>query len=178
MPNFPAPDSSSTGGAAEASTPARRTVVRGIAAAGILGAGGALLSACGGEDAAPSTGAAPATTPAPGSPAPSASSSAPATGAPAAETVIAADKVPVGGGVIVESRGVVVTQPEAGTFKAFSSMCTHQRCPVTRVRDGLIECSCHGSTFAVADGSVRRGPATAPLPAEPVTVANGQIVKS
>src|SRR4051812_7372545 len=33
--------------------------------------------------------------------------------------------IPVNGGKIFEQQGVVVTQPAAGTYKAFSSVCTH-----------------------------------------------------
>ena len=34
-------------------------------------------------------------------------------------------EVPVGGGAIFKNEQVVVTQPAAGTFKAFSAVCTH-----------------------------------------------------
>jgi len=57
----------------------------------------------------------------------------------------------------------VVTQPVSGTFKAFSATCTHQGCAVSEVANGTINCPCHGSRFAVADGSVTAGPATTPL---------------
>ena len=46
--------------------------------------------------------------------------------------------VPVGGGVILTKDEVVVTQPEAGTFKAFSAVCTHQGCLV-----GLVDQRSH-----------------------------------
>ncbi|WP_285703148.1 Rieske (2Fe-2S) protein [Microtetraspora sp. NBRC 16547] len=67
--------------------------------------------------------------------------------------------IPVGGGVIVSAEKVVVVQPEAGTFKAYSAICTHEGCPVKRVRDGMIVCPCHNSKFAIADGSPKSGPA-------------------
>ena len=41
--------------------------------------------------------------------------------------------IPEGGGTIFADEGVVVTQPEAGDFKAFSAVCTHQKCTVTSV---------------------------------------------
>ncbi|MGI5487070.1 Rieske (2Fe-2S) protein [Microtetraspora malaysiensis] len=71
--------------------------------------------------------------------------------------------IPVGGGVIVKAEKVVVVQPEAGTFKAYRAICTHEGCPVKRVRDGLIVCPCHNSTFSIADGSPQKGPAKKPL---------------
>jgi Rieske Fe-S protein len=83
--------------------------------------------------------------------------------------------IPEGGGKIFKEQGVVVTQPTAGTFKAFSAKCTHQGCAVTGVADGVITCPCHNSTFSVSDGSVREGPATKPLPAERITVEGDSI---
>ncbi len=70
---------------------------------------------------------------------------------------------PVGGGKVFISPAVVVTQPAAGTFRAFSSICTHEGCPVAKVADGVIKCPCHGSEFSIADGSVKRSPAPSPL---------------
>ncbi|CAL9393097.1 Cytochrome b6-f complex iron-sulfur subunit [Streptomyces sp. enrichment culture] len=83
--------------------------------------------------------------------------------------------VPVGGGRILGAEEIVVTQPEEGRFKAFSAICTHQRCLVSEVADGTINCPCHGSRFRVADGSVERGPATRPLPEERITVDGNTI---
>ena len=83
--------------------------------------------------------------------------------------------IPVGGGTIFEDHEVVVTQPTEGEFKAFSSICTHQGCPVGRVEDGTIQCPCHGSKFAIADGSVTDGPATEPLPELPLSIEGEDI---
>jgi Rieske Fe-S protein len=83
------------------------------------------------------------------------------TGGAAAGVLATKADIPVGGGKIFkDGGGVVVTQPEAGKFKAFSSICTHQSCVVTDVAAGAINCKCHGSVFSAADGSVKNGPAT------------------
>jgi Rieske Fe-S protein len=91
---------------------------------------------------------------------PSASAQPPA-GPPPLATL---SSIPVGGGRIFGDQRVVVTQPQAGTVKAFSTTCTHSGCEVTAVADGTINCPCHGSKFAIADGSVADGPAPRPLP--------------
>ena len=83
--------------------------------------------------------------------------------------------IPEGGGKIFASQGVVVTQPTAGTYKAFSSKCTHQGCAVSSISNGVIVCPCHKSEFSVTDGSVKKGPATTGLPAEQITVSGDSI---
>lgn len=83
--------------------------------------------------------------------------------------------VPVGGGVVVGSADVVITQPSAGQFKAFSATCTHQGCTVADVSGGTINCGCHFSKFSASDGSVKNGPATQPLPEKKITVSGTTI---
>jgi Rieske Fe-S protein len=89
----------------------------------------------------------------------SGSSSTPAAGG---STVDIGD-IPVGGGVVLEGKQVVVTQPTAGTFKAFSAVCPHEGCLVASVADGTITCPCHMGQFSAVDGSVQGGPPPAPL---------------
>lgn len=85
-------------------------------------------------------------------------------------------EVPVGGGKVYQDQQVVVTQPSAGSFKAFTAICTHQGCLVGSVSDGAIHCPCHGSEFSISDGSVMEGPATNALATEAITVANGAVI--
>lgn len=104
-------------------------------------------------------------------------STAPSSAAAAAGGVLGpVTDVPVGDTKIFTDQKVVVTCPAAGTFKAFSAVCTHQGCVVNAVKDGVITCPCHGSQFNAADGSVKNGPAAAPLPAVAVTARDGQLV--
>jgi Rieske Fe-S protein len=90
----------------------------------------------------------------------------------AGQTLTPAADVPVGSATIVD--GTLITQPTAGVFKGFRARCTHAGCALA-VKNGGIECPCHGSKFAL-DGSVVHGPAVDPLVARPVMVQDGQIV--
>lgn len=71
--------------------------------------------------------------------------------------------VPLGSGTILTNAAFVITQPSSGQFKAFSSICTHMECPVSKIKGNEIVCNCHGSRFSITDGSVTNGPATRPL---------------
>lgn len=84
-------------------------------------------------------------------------------------------EIPVGGGKIIADQNVVVVRPDRSTVQAFSATCTHAGCRVTDVSDGTINCACHGSKFALSDGSVVGGPAPRPLPPAPVTVTGDTI---
>jgi Rieske Fe-S protein len=84
--------------------------------------------------------------------------------------------VPVGGGTIYQGEKVVVTQPSAGSYKAFTAICTHQGCLVSTVSDGAIHCPCHGSEFSISDGTVLQGPATEALATADITIANNAVI--
>jgi Rieske Fe-S protein len=103
---------------------------------------------------------------------------APPSGPPegAAAPLARAADVPIGGGTVLADRDVVITQPVSGQFRAFSATCTHQGCAVGDVSDGAINCHCHGSRFALADGAVVDGPAETPLPEREVTVSGEDIL--
>ncbi|MEU4116826.1 Rieske (2Fe-2S) protein [Kitasatospora sp. NPDC028055] len=86
-----------------------------------------------------------------------------------------ASAVPEGGGKVFREQKIVVTQPTAGQYKAFSAKCTHAGCIVDQVKNQQIQCPCHGSRFAIADGAVQDGPAPTPLPSYAVTVEGGNL---
>ncbi|HXL94493.1 MAG TPA: Rieske (2Fe-2S) protein [Streptosporangiaceae bacterium] len=118
--------------------------------------------------------------PGPAAPTPSAAmSSAPMTpaAAPASGTVLAAaGDIPVGGGKIFTAEKVVVTQPVADEYRAFSAVCTHVGCLVNQVANGTIDCPCHGSQFRITNGAVVTGPAMTPLPPKKIKVEAGKVV--
>jgi Rieske Fe-S protein len=91
---------------------------------------------------------------------------------------VATSAVPVGGGVIVDSGHVVVTQAASGSFRAFDATCTHAGCLVNNVSGGLIRCPCHGSEYSVTDGSVVAGPAPSALATIAVVVRAGYVVRA
>jgi Rieske Fe-S protein len=101
------------------------------------------------------------------------------TGGGAGTNVLAkTSDVPVGGGKILTDKKIVITQPSAGTFHAFTAVCTHQGCLVDSVGGGTIDCPCHGSKFSVNNGSVVNGPATSPLAAVSIKVKGSNIVQA
>ncbi|MEU2623806.1 Rieske (2Fe-2S) protein [Streptomyces sp. NPDC007157] len=153
--------------------PARRTIVAAAGAAGLAAA----LTACGSsDDSSDSTttnnaGGGSTTQDSNGSGGSTDTSTAAAGGAALAKTT----DIPEGGGTIYKDQAVVVTQPTSGTYKAFSTKCPHAGCAVSSVANGAIVCPCHGSQFAIADGSVKKGPATTGLTAANITVSGDQI---
>jgi Rieske Fe-S protein len=163
---------------------ARRSVLRGALALGAVGLGGA-LAGCGSSNSAShdtvSTGTGSAGTGGDtGATTPSAAPSAAATSAAPApagggQVLGPAAALVVGGGVVYDAAKVVVTQPTAGAYKAFTAVCTHQQCIVDNVEKGTINCACHGSKYSITDGSVVHGPATSPLAAKTVSVADGNV---
>ena len=152
----------------------RRTVLRAAGLAALTGGGVGLLGACSSDAADVAAPAAPGGA-ASASPSASASASSASPAAPSGPSVPVAD-VPVGGGVILEDAKYVVTQPTEGEFKAFSSICTHQGCPVSEISGDAIICKCHGSQFSIKDGSVLKKPAEAPLKEATAVVAGDSVV--
>jgi Rieske Fe-S protein len=156
---------------------ARRSVLAMAALAGAAGATAAMSGCQTYGAAAPAQPANPPAPAAPASPAPGEPAS-PAPGEPAEAAGPALAQladIPVGGGKVLADQQVVVTQPAAGTVKAFSAICTHAGCTVSDVSGGTINCACHGSKFRVADGSVAQGPAGRPLPPVAITTQGTAI---
>ena len=145
----------------------RRTI---LTAGGLVLAGGA-LAACGGADSTATEAATGA--PATGAPATPATES-PTT--PVSGALASVSEIPVGGGVIVPEPPIVITQPVAGTFKAFTAICPHQGCLVSEVAENQIVCPCHGSLFSAEDGAVVQGPAVEGLTAASIAVQGDSIV--
>jgi Rieske Fe-S protein len=157
----------------------RRNMIRNAAIAGGVVAAGIGLAACGSNSTSSGTsgsgtgattgGGASTTTDAGGT---TTTAGGGATGTALGST----SSIPVGGGAIFADQKVVVTQPVAGTFKGFSTTCTHLGCQVNKVADGLIQCPCHGSRYSIVDASVKAGPAPKPLPAAKIAVNGTQIM--
>ena len=142
----------------------RRSVLR---HAGVVGAGAVAITVAGGVTSSP------AASPTAAKPAAGNSATGAGTAPGAVANAVKKADVPVGGGKIIS--GLVVTQPSAGTFKAFSSTCTHEGCQVSEVKDNKIRCACHNSYFDAATGAVLSGPARSALPSKNVTDAGDSL---
>jgi Rieske Fe-S protein len=158
---------------AEPSIPAssRRTL---LACAGAACA--AMLAGCARYDS--NSGGVAGAQPAPSSssPAAPAGSGAPAKNGP--PVLASTADIPVGGGKVLADKKIVITQPKAGSFDAFTAVCTHQGCIVGTVAGGTIDCPCHGSKFSISDGSVVNGPAVSPLAPVSIKVQGTSIVQA
>ncbi|WCN79850.1 Rieske (2Fe-2S) protein [Micromonospora sp. LH3U1] len=146
-------------------TRTRRTLLTGVGAVGAA----VVLAACGSDDGSGSD------APTSGGPAVPSTGDAGGGDRQGAQSLATTSDIPVGGGKVLTTQGVVITQPTPGQFKGFSPICTHQNCPVTNVDGGTINCTCHGSKFSIEDGSVKAGPATKPLPPKNIKVTGDQI---
>ncbi|MFC3739024.1 Rieske (2Fe-2S) protein [Paractinoplanes deccanensis] len=144
----------------------------------LLGAGGlgaaCVLAACGtGTTSTNSNGSDFSDNPAPAGSAGADSDGTGNTATGGSALALAAD-VPEGGGII--KGEYVITQPVAGTYKAFSKVCTHAGCDVNKVDAGEISCPCHNSKFSIETGQPTSGPATKALPETKVKKDGDNIV--
>ena len=165
--------------------PHARTASRRALLAGACVACAAALAGCarynsdngGIAGGAPAPVGAPAQGGAPGQSGPASAAAGPAS--PDAPAVLASTTdIPVGGGKILTGQKIVITQPQAGSFDAFTAVCTHQGCLVATVSGGTINCPCHGSKFSIANGSVVNGPAASPLAPVSIKVQGTSIVQA
>ncbi len=85
-----------------------------------------------------------------------------------------ASKVAVAGGVLFIPQAQAMVVNDAGTLRAFASVCTHEACDITRFAEARFTCPCHGSQFD-AQGRVTRGPATRNLTAFAVERAGNTV---
>ena len=70
----------------------------------------------------------------------------------------------------------IVVARTGGSTRALAEACSHLGGPLHEgaLVDGCVRCPWHGSMFRLEDGSVVRGPATAPQPAFEVRTADGR----
>ena len=75
------------------------------------------------------------------------------------------------------SAADVLLYKDGGELYAISDTCSHRGCSLAGgdVRDGVVECVCHGSAFRLSDGEIVRGPATAPQPAYETRITDGVV---
>ncbi|MFV0136652.1 Rieske 2Fe-2S domain-containing protein [Streptomyces sp. HMX87] len=130
--------------------PSRRTVLRGAAVAPVAGLGAAACSPGDGVEGP---------------------------GRPAEPVELGGEKeIAEGGAKLYRDQKVVVSRAADGSLKAYSSVCTHAGCPMTKLEGTTLTCFCHGSEFDARTGEVLRAPATVPLKELPVQVEDGRIV--
>lgn len=96
---------------------------------------------------------------------------------PSAGQLVESSKVPLGGGIKVESSAgvLMIVQPTRGKFAAYSAICTHAGCEVSRATAKAIVCTCHNSQFSTANGDVLSGPAGRALKNFAVVERNGML---
>lgn len=79
--------------------------------------------------------------------------------------------------VVVGDTPVLLVRQGERTF-AIHDRCSHRGCPLSErgeISGTEIECNCHGSRFSLEDGSLLRGPATAPQPAYETRERDGTL---
>jgi Rieske Fe-S protein len=150
----------------------RRAVLTSGAVIAGAGIAAVTLAACG-DNSGSASGAATAETPAGSAPA------SPAGNASSGAQIAQAADVPVGGIFAFEDpQGgpAFLLQPAAGTYLAYSGICTHNGCTVG-YDEAIAEfvCPCHGARFEVATGEPVQGPAQKPLTAIAVVESGGVI---
>lgn len=90
-----------------------------------------------------------------------------------ASEALPVEDVPVGGAVF--AGDVIIAQPTAGHFVAYSRACPHQGNTIDQIDGNTVTCTAHGSTFNTVDGSVLSGVARDPLTKGEATVDGGTV---
>ena len=93
------------------------------------------------------------------------------------DVLASVNQVPDGGALVVSDQQIVLVR-SGDEVRAFSAQCTHQGCLLSGLRDGLLVCPCHGSSFDPATGDVVSGPARSALAPVSVAVSDGSVVRS
>jgi len=79
--------------------------------------------------------------------------------------------------VVIADTPVALVRDGNHTF-AIHDRCSHRGCSLSArgaIHGACIVCGCHGSTFDLRNGSIQRGPATAPQPNFDVRERDGMI---
>lgn len=149
----------------------RRTFVRTGTVAGVLGVTGLATGLIGQKiKGTPVTQPSASITP----------SSAPTSANPTGTKIAAVSNVPVGTAFKFTDPATgtpaYLMQPAAGTFVAYSAICTHEGCIVNdNVANGRLDCPCHGAQFDAATGAHTRGPGRGDLAKLNVTASGDSI---
>ena len=150
----------------------RRAVLTSGAVIAGAGIAAVTLAACGDNSGSAAASAS--------APAPEGSASAASAGSASSGAKIAmASDVPVGSIFAFEDpQGgpAFLLQPAAGTFLAYSGICTHNGCTVGYDEAAAeFACPCHGARFEVATGEPVQGPAQQPLAKIAVVESGGTV---
>ena len=78
-------------------------------------------------------------------------------------------------GYTLNGNYIIITQPSAGVFKAFSGTCTHKGARLSTMRGTNVVCNSHGATFDSTTGRVTGGPASRALTTYTTSVSGGFV---
>lgn len=69
---------------------------------------------------------------------------------------------------------VAIVRGTGQDVRGMSGYCTHQGCAVA-MKDGELDCPCHGSAFDASTGEPLHGPASTPLPEVPLRIEGDTV---